>query len=387
MISSAPGPAPLRSVSSALVVGGGAAGAAAAILLARAGVAVDLVEATPDVGSAGSGITLQGNALRVFRELGVLDAVLAHGYAFDEVGLRAPDGTVLAVIPDARTGGDDLPATVGMPRAVMAALLLEQAGAAGAKVRTGTRVETVAPDGAATLSDGTTGTWDLVVAADGLNSGVRASLGIDTRPEPLGMGIWRVFTTRPDSITRTDLTYGGAAYIAGYCPTGDDSIYAYLVEDAADRTGLSAEERVGAMRELAAHYGGPWTAIRERMTDADRVNYTWFTHHLVDGPWHRGRVVLVGDAAHSCPPTLAQGAAMALEDAWVLVDELTGHEEAEAALAAYATRRRERAGAVVAGSVQLARWLLDHEPPLQAGGTADVPGLMARTSALLAQRP
>ena len=75
--------------------------------------------------TAGSGITLQGNALRVFRELGVLDAILAHGYAFDEVGLRTPDGAVLAVIPDARTGGEDLPATVGMPRAVMAALLLD----------------------------------------------------------------------------------------------------------------------------------------------------------------------------------------------------------------------------------------------------------------------
>jgi 2-polyprenyl-6-methoxyphenol hydroxylase-like FAD-dependent oxidoreductase len=368
-------------IRSALVVGGGAAGAAAAILLARAGVAVDLVEATADVGSAGSGITLQGNALRVFRELGVLDAILAHGYAFDEVGLRTPDGTVLAVIPDARTGGPDLPATVGMPRAVMATLLLEQAGAAGAKVRTGTRVTEATPDGGATLDDGTRGTWDLVVAADGLNSRIRAGLGITTTPQPVGMGIWRVFTTRPDSITRTDLTYGGAAYIAGYCPTGDDSIYAYLVERATDRTGLGPEERLATMRELAAHYGGPWTEIHDRMTDADRVNYTWFTHHLVDGPWHRGRVVLVGDAAHSCPPTLAQGAAMALEDASVLVDELTGDDGIDAALTAYATRRRERAGAVVSGSVQLARWLLDADPH------ADVPGLMGRTSALLAQRP
>ncbi|MDL5156339.1 FAD-dependent monooxygenase [Actinomycetospora termitidis] len=368
-------------ISNALIVGGGAAGAAAAILLARAGVAVDLVEATPDVGTAGSGITLQGNALRVFRELGVLDAILAHGYAFDEVGLRAPDGTVLAVIPDARTGGDDLPATVGMPRAVMAALLLEQATAVGAKVRTGTRVTEVHADGRATLDDGTTGTWDLVVAADGLNSGIRASLGIETRPEPVGMGIWRVFTTRPESITRTDLVYGGAAYIAGYCPTGDDSIYAYLVEDAADRTGLDPDARLATMRDLAAHYGGPWTEIRERMTDAARVNYTWFTHHLVDGPWHRGRVVLVGDAAHSCPPTLAQGAAMALEDASVLAELVRDTDDLDAALTSYATRRRERAGAVVAGSVQLARWLLDHDR------TADVPGLMARTSALLAQRP
>jgi len=376
-----------------LVVGGGAAGAATAILLARAGVAVDLVEAAPDVTGSGSGITLQGNALRVFRDLGVLDDVLAHGYAFDVLGLRTPDGTVIAEFPDAKTGGDDLPATVGMPRAVMARLLLERAAAVGAKVRMATRLESVTTDGHASLSDGTSQTYDLVVGADGLNSGVRSAIGIPTTPEPLGMGIWRVFTTRPASITRTDLTYGGAAYIAGYCPTGDDSIYAYLVEDAADRAGLSGDERLATMRDLAAQYGGPWTEIRERMTDAARVNYTWFTHHVVEGPWHRGRVVLAGDAAHSCPPTLAQGAAQALEDATVLADEVlrrregSGADDLEVALTAYGERRQPRAGAVVGNSVQLARWLLAHEPPPQAGGTADVPGLMARTSALLSQRP
>jgi 2-polyprenyl-6-methoxyphenol hydroxylase-like FAD-dependent oxidoreductase len=374
-------------IGAVLVVGGGAAGAATAILLARAGVAVDLVEAQADVGTSGSGITLQGNALRVFSDLGVLDDVIAHGYPFDEVGLRTPDGTVIAEFPDARTGGDDLPATVGMPRAVMARLLLERAAAVGAKVRMSTRLESVTTDGHATLSDGTAQTYDLVIGADGLNSVVRSAIGIPTTPEPLGMGIWRVFTTRPASITRTDLTYGGAAYIAGYCPTGDDSIYAYLVEDAADRTGLSPDERLATMRDLAAHYGGPWIEIRERMTDAARVNYTWFTHHVVDGPWHRGRVVLAGDAAHSCPPTLAQGAAQALEDATVLVEELLGHDDLDAALTAYGARRQPRASLVVGNSVQLARWLLAHEPPPQAGGTADVPGLMARTSALLAQRP
>src|SRR6478609_2724904 len=100
-----------------LVIGGGAAGNAATLLLRRAGVDVDLIEAKADWNAtAGSGITLQGNALRVLRELGVWEQVKASGFPFGSVGITAPDGTVLHVQRDLRTGGDDLPATVGMQR-------------------------------------------------------------------------------------------------------------------------------------------------------------------------------------------------------------------------------------------------------------------------------
>jgi 2-polyprenyl-6-methoxyphenol hydroxylase-like FAD-dependent oxidoreductase len=101
-------------VRSVLVIGGGAAGTTAAILLADAGVGVDLVEAKPDPTAVGSGITLQGNALRVLRQAGVWERVAAAGYPFDSLGIRAPDpaGTLVAEFPDVRTGGPDLPATV-----------------------------------------------------------------------------------------------------------------------------------------------------------------------------------------------------------------------------------------------------------------------------------
>src|SRR5512132_900323 len=78
-------------VRSVLVVGAGAAGTATAILLAEAGVSVDLIDVKPDVSTLGSGITLQGNALRVLRQLGVWDQVAQRGFAFDTLGLRAPD--------------------------------------------------------------------------------------------------------------------------------------------------------------------------------------------------------------------------------------------------------------------------------------------------------
>lgn len=381
----------MAAVETVLVVGGGAAGCATAIQLARAGVAVDLVELKPDVTAVGSGITLQGNALRVLRDLGVYDEVAAHGYGFDVVGLRAPDGTVVAEIPDAKTGGEDLPATVGARRADLARLLVARAQQVGVKTRFSTTVDALAQDERGVevwFSNGSRGRYDLVVGADGLRSHVRDLLGITVEIAPVGMGIWRVFTERPADLERTDLYYHGDCYIAGYCPTGENSIYAYLVEDAQNRSALSPEEQLAVMRELAGHYHGPWDAIRELMTDPSKVNYTWFESHVLDGPWHRGRVVLVGDAAHSCPPTLAQGCAQALEDAVVLAELLLAADTLDQDLFdAFTARRAPRARTVVENSVQLARWLLDHEPPPQAGGTADVPALMGATAALLSQRP
>jgi 2-polyprenyl-6-methoxyphenol hydroxylase-like FAD-dependent oxidoreductase len=374
----------MTAVSTVAVVGGGVAGFATAILLAEAGVTVDLVEAKPAVDALGSGITLQGNALRVLRRLGVWDGVERLGYGFDTLGLRAPDGTLLAELPDARLGGADLPATVGMYRPDLARLLADRAIELGVKVRTGTAATSLVQDSAGVelgLSDGSASRYDLVVGADGVRSWTRDALGVELETVPVGMGIWRAFARRPASVTRTELSYGGAAYIAGYCPTGEDTLYAYLVEDARDRGALSPGEQLATMRELAGHYHGPWEEIRENLTDPGRINYTWFESHLLEGPWHRGRVVLIGDAAHCCPPTLAQGAAQALEDALVLAELLTERDTLDDGLwAAFTERRADRARAVVEGSVQLCRWLLDREQ-------GDVPGLMGRVAALVSKEP
>jgi 2-polyprenyl-6-methoxyphenol hydroxylase-like FAD-dependent oxidoreductase len=375
----------MPAVSSVLVVGGGAAGTGAAILLAQHGVAVDLVEIKADITTVGSGITLQGNALRVLRDLGVWPAVEAAGYGFTTFGLRAPDhaGTLIAEMPDAHTGGPDLPTALGIYRPDLARILHERAGSFGVKIRFGTTVTTLDQDDTGVdigFSDGSRARYDLVVGADGVRSTVRGLLGIALETRPTGMGIWRAFTSRPASITRTDLYYGGPAYIAGYCPTGESSLYAYLVEDVQDRSTLSADEQLAVMRALAEHYHGPWDEIRALLTDPTRIHYTRFETHLLDGPWHRGRVVLIGDAVHTCPPTLAQGAALALEDAAVLAELLLAADAVDDTLwQAFTARRLERTRTVVDASVQLGQWLLDHEQ-------GDLPGLMGRVAALVGTR-
>ena len=192
----------MPAVGTALVVGGGAAGAATAILLAEAGVAVDLVEAQPEVSALGSGITLQGNALRVLRRLGVLEQCAALGYECSGLLVRAadPDATVLAQLPDLRFGGPDLPGTMGMYRPDLARVLMARADEVGVTARFATTVEALDqdPDGVdVRFADGTQRRYDLVVGADGVRSATRHLLGIPLDTRALGMGAWRMVAPRP----------------------------------------------------------------------------------------------------------------------------------------------------------------------------------------------
>ena len=376
----------MPAVRTVLVIGAGLAGTACAIRLAQAGVVVDLVDKQSDVTALGSGITLQGNALRALRELGVWEQVDKHGYSYDSLGLRAPDpnGTLIAELDEMRTGGTDLPATAGMYRPDLARILTDRAVEVGVRPRWGVAPVALAQDDDGVdveFNDGTAGRFDLVVGADGVRSWTRQAIGIEVQTTPTGMGIWRVFTRRPESVTRTDLYYGGPSYIAGYCPTGPDTLYAYIVEKAQDRFSTTPEEKLSVIRDLETAYHGPWDDIRDLITDPATVNYTWFETHVVPAPWNRGRVVIIGDAAHVCPPTVAQGGAQALEDALVLTELLRDRDAVDDDLwQTFMDRRFARAAEVVEASLQLGRWLQD-------GVRGDVPGLMHRVATLVQARP
>lgn len=372
----------MPAVSTVLVVGGGTAGTAAAILLAEAGVAVDLVDIKPDVTALGSGITLQGNALRVLRQLGVWENVHGEGHAHNRLALRAPDAdaTVLVKLDVERTGGPDLPATLGMYRPTLARILMDRVVAAGVKGRTGTTFAELTQDASGVsvrFTDGSTGRYDLVVGADGIRSATRQALGISADIQGAGLGAWRAIVPRPASVTHTELYYGGPSYISGYCPINDRQMYAYFTELAQDRMRTTPQEKLAIMRGFAEQYHGPWDEIRETLTDPSAIHYTWFESHLLEGPWHRGRVLLIGDAAHSCPPTLAQGAAMALEDAQVLTDMLVNADRVDdGILDSFVQRRLPRARAVVEASRQIVQWTLARDP-------GDVPALQAQIAALV----
>jgi 2-polyprenyl-6-methoxyphenol hydroxylase-like FAD-dependent oxidoreductase len=373
-------------VRSVLVIGAGASGLAAATFLAQGGIAVDLVETSPGSTALGSGITLQGNALRVLKDLGVWDRLLAEGYPFNTLGVRAPDphGTLVAELDDVRMGGPELPASMGMYRPALARILGEQAAASGVKLRFATTADRLSQDAGGVeigFTDGSTDRYDLVIGADGSKSWTRRALGIELETRRLGIEIWRAVIARPPEVRRAEHIFGaGPCLIAGYCPTGENSAYAYLVEPAKDRGELDPGRQLAVVRGLAGAYHGPWDVIQAGLDESTQINHTWFASHLLPAPWNRGRVVLIGDAVHVCPPTLAQGAALALEDAAVLTELLLSRTSLDDGLWAEFIRRRfERSQRVVTATLQMCRWLLDHDP------AADIPALTASIAHLVAE--
>jgi 2-polyprenyl-6-methoxyphenol hydroxylase-like FAD-dependent oxidoreductase len=349
-----------------LIVGGGITGGVLSLALAQRGVDVVLVDLRNTLRGVGHGITLQGNALKAFRSVGIYDRLAERGYPFSKLRLRTADGGLLAEIDTPPMGGPELPGTMGAVRGDIADVLADEVEAAGVDVRLSTTVTSFEDRGdavVATLSDGTTESVDVLVGADGIRSSVRSMIGITAQPRPVGMGIWRTVAKRPPQMDCSELYYGGPKYKAGYTPISEDLCYAFLLEENLDRALVGEGPRGRELKERGQGYGGTWGEVRDSLADDATVNYQWIEAICVDEPWYRGRTIIVGDAAHACPPLIAQGAAMCAEDAVILAEMLTGDLGIDAALPAFWERRFPRVKMVLDNSLTLAEWEIDPATP------------------------
>ncbi|HRW01162.1 MAG TPA: FAD-dependent monooxygenase [Tetrasphaera sp.] len=353
-------------VSKVLVIGGGVTGTMVSLALTQKGIDVVLVERQDDLTAIGHGLTIQGNALKAFKEVGVIDQVLAKGFPFGGLRMRAANGDLVMEIPTPPMGGPDLPGTAGAMRSDLATILRNAVVDAGVDVRLGTTVTAIedhADAATVTLSDGSTETVELVIGADGIRSKTREMIGIDAEVRPVGMGIWRVVAPRPPEMDCSELYYGGPKFKAGYTPISEDYCYAFLLEENLDREFVGEKPNGHVMKEHGQGYGGTWGKIRDALPDDAVVNYQWIETICVEDPWHRGRTIVIGDAAHACPPLIAQGAAMCAEDAVVLADELTKTDDLQGALDSFMARRFPRVKMVLDNSLQLAEWEMHPDTP------------------------
>jgi 2-polyprenyl-6-methoxyphenol hydroxylase-like FAD-dependent oxidoreductase len=342
----------------AVVVGAGIGGLAAAIALEQAGVEPIVIERAPELHEAGFGLVVSANAVTALRSLGLRDGVAARGTSVRRAEIRNPRGDLLTLIDYERLGWE----TYGILRAELQQAMLEAVPAA--RLRLGTTCIGATEDGQALLDGKDSAVADIVVGADGIRSAVRRSLFGDERLRYGGHRAWRAGTRFEDErVGDRFVEVWGVGGGFGFGPAGTDRVYWYCFEAVPD--GASAPER--PRDEFFRRYGAwfdPIPALIES-TEPDAIEPTFTYDRPPRRTWGRGRVTLLGDAAHPMKPNIGQGAAQALEDAVVLASCLVGGGDPEDALRDYERRRVRRARAVVRAS-RLAGRVAEVRSPLGA---------------------
>jgi FAD-dependent urate hydroxylase len=315
-----------------LIAGAGIAGLALARALHQRGVEAEVVERTTEWEHEGAGLYLPANAVRALGELGIGSAVAARANPIGRQRFLDHRGRFLADI-DVDRFWDGVGPCVAIHRAALHDVLRD--AAAGVPARLGTSVRDLeggrAPQ--VSFSDGSTGSYDLVVGADGIHSTVR-SLALGGPPvRYVGQASWRfVAKGFPDLTDWTVMLGRKRAFLT--VALGEGDVYCYADINTSDPGGAASED----WRESFADFAEPVPRLLEEVADA----YFSPIEEVVPPAWTSGHVVLVGDAAHASSPNMAQGAAMAVEDALVLADVLTDGRPIEQALAAYEERRSGR---------------------------------------------
>ncbi|MFI6758438.1 FAD-dependent monooxygenase [Micromonospora sp. NPDC050417] len=318
-----------------LVVGAGIAGLATVRALRDWGATIDLVERSAGLTTTGTGLYLPGNAARALRTLGLFKPVAEAAVEIERQRTANSRGRRLFEVDVAQLWRGVGPC-LSLHRAELHRVLL--AGIEEQPVRWGRHPVTLVAEGeqvAVEFDDGSTERYDLVIGADGVNSTVRRLAFDGAQPRSLDQYAYRFLAPRIDSEPVWSVRFGpGTQFLT--IPISADQVYCYYnAGKGGDRPGWRDEIRVG--------FGEPAATLLGALDDAgaDAV-YAGPNREVVLDSWTRGAVLLIGDAAHATSPNMAQGAAMALEDALVLAESLRTAGTVGEALRGYELRRRPR---------------------------------------------
>ncbi|MFF0437348.1 FAD-dependent monooxygenase [Streptomyces sp. NPDC004327] len=334
----------MRAARTVLISGASIAGPALALWLHRYGFVPTVVEKAPALRTGGYKVDLRGDAIGICARMGILDEVRAHSTGMDGGSYVDSRGRTVGELPSeifgGRTGQDD-----EIMRGDLAGILYE---------RTRDDVEYLFGDSLASLAEdadgvevtfesGTVRRFDLVVGADGLHSHTRrlvfgderqfkrhlgAYISIFSAPNRLGLTRWETYHARPDKLISVYATAGEHSGTAKNC-----FVFSSPAELAYDHRDTAAQKRL-----LADAFAGDDWEIPRLIADAAGAGDFYFDSiaTIRMDRWSRGRVVLLGDAAHCTSPASGQGTGLALTGAYVLAGELAAAGgDHEAAFAAY----------------------------------------------------
>jgi salicylate hydroxylase len=343
-----------------LVIGAGLGGLTTALALRKAGFTVEVHEAAPQLGEVGAGLTVSRGAQNVFRHIGVQDAVArvstpSAGFPF----LHYRTGAVLAGALDHGIGlPDDGAADVSRQchRADLHGILTSAFDSPLHLAHSLIGIEETANGIRARFADGSSAEGDALIAADGVRSVARGILWGKTLPRFTGQMAYRFLVDRP--VAEPFLEHGRGAVFLG--PQRTFNRYTLRSGQVLNCVGIAATEAwvdegwsTSATRgELLETFAGWHPSVTGLMGVADRLIKWGIFDHPPLPRWSKGRVTLLGDAAHAMLPFLGMGAAMAIEDAMILARAFEAEGDVAPAFALYEAARIPRTTLVQAKSVE-----------------------------------
>jgi FAD-dependent urate hydroxylase len=316
-----------------LVIGGGIAGLATARAFMRRGLEADVVDRAAAWAHPGAGMYLPANSVRALGFLGLEAALLDRAYEIRRQLFLDQRGRALLDVDLLGVWGATGPC-VAISHGALHAVLRE-----GVAVRLGATVTALDDDGSAvraSFADGSTGLYDVVVGADGVHSWVRSAVFSGADATFVGQASWRFLVDGLPEIPHWTVRLApGRAFLT--IPLGRGRSYCYAdvnAESAHNPTAGDPEMLI----DLYGDFAEPVPAILREALSNGEPPYFSPIEEVVQQPWVRGRVVLVGDAAHAMSPNMGEGAGMALEDALVLAEAVAGGRPFEE----FEARRRPR---------------------------------------------
>lgn len=354
-----------------LVVGGGIGGLSAAIALRGVDYDVTVIEKQADMHSSvfGVGIIQPANALRALDAIGCAQACLDAGYAASAWGaMYDVSGNFIKDMPGATFEQSEFPPMNGVTRPKLHQILTDRANEVGVEIRYSTTFVALEPHPdrvTVVFQDASSEDFDLLVGADGVRSQVRRYvLPNELTPYYIGQSAYRINVPLRPEIDRIILQASREG-MAGFVPIGKDLAYFFFNAEMARDARPKTEDLVTALMAHLEPFDGLTAWARDEVIAKAKPEDIVLRPEealIAPAPWHRGRIVLMGDAVHAVTPHLGQGAAQAIEDGVVLARSLAEHASHEDAFAAYTEARYERCKLVVETCLAIAEWEKGQRP-------------------------
>lgn len=322
-----------------LIVGAGIAGLTLAAALERFGISPVVVELEDESLSRGLALMLTSNAVLALRGVGLDKVIIERGVTLERIVHTDPPGKPIED-HDLRPANERYAPNLGITRG---GLMSGLASAARTRARHATTIASLAgsaEEPEVVLSDGTRARFDLVVGADGINSAVRKVIYPRLEPIYRSFCAWRTVINSAPCGPVFRLSSATGCFLGSF-PVAPNMVYAFLLAYYAEIPILSRAERLARFKKLAMRFHENVSPLIGQQQDPARLIFVPVME-VQTRSYYQGRIVVIGDAAHAFSPLLAQGAAMAIEDAVALAEALGSCDDVDAALRSYQTRRLPR---------------------------------------------